>query len=369
MASFNEDSLKKKLDDLNVSTQSIQTVSLWLIHHKKHANTVVNVWSKELLSASESRKLTFMYLANDVIQNSKKKGPEYNKEFGNKLSKVFEHLGGLRLDDKSARGIGRLLSVWEERSVFNAEQIALFKKSFNKGTGNSEAVQEVKKKKKSHHDRVKQKDKESKKREYTGKYEIHANKKLKKELDAYQPSTPEPRVRKESETDLSLFGSSPQGSSPPADPPEPEQLIEALQELESAATSDALVREKIANLPDEVSDVSLLSKLQDTNEGRVLCEKVEEALAMLEAYNKRLSEEMEARKAVARMLHDYIAHQKDLLAQAEETLEEHRLKQGKVKKVREELRAHLQNLPDISKLPSIKRGGLAPLPSAGDLFT
>ena len=44
-------------------------------------------------------------------------------------------------------------------------------------------------------------------------------------------------------------------------------------------------------------------------------------MAMLEAYNKRLAEEMEARKMVARMLHDYITYQKDLLAQAEETLE------------------------------------------------
>lgn len=44
-------------------------------------------------------------------------------------------------------------------------------------------------------------------------------------------------------------------------------------------------------------------------------------MAMLEAYNKRLAEEMEARKMVARMLHDYITFQKDLLAQAEETLE------------------------------------------------
>ena len=30
-----------------------------------------------------SRKLTFLYLANDVIQNSKKKGPEFNREFKN----------------------------------------------------------------------------------------------------------------------------------------------------------------------------------------------------------------------------------------------------------------------------------------------
>lgn len=57
------------------------------------------------------------------------------------------------------------------------------------------------------------------------------------------------------------------------------------------------------------------------NAGQRLSAQVEEALMMLETYNKRLSEEMEARKAVARMLHDYIAYQKDLLAQAEETLE------------------------------------------------
>lgn len=59
----------------------------------------------------------------------------------------------------------------------------------------------------------------------------------------------------------------------------------------------------------------------DFNAGQRLSEQVEEALTMLETYNKRLSEEMEARKAVARMLHDYIAYQKDLLAQAEEKLE------------------------------------------------
>jgi len=41
----------------------------------------------------EPKKLTFMYLANDVIQNSKKKGPEYGKEFNHVLGKVFAHIG------------------------------------------------------------------------------------------------------------------------------------------------------------------------------------------------------------------------------------------------------------------------------------
>ncbi|XP_045625450.2 regulation of nuclear pre-mRNA domain-containing protein 1B isoform X2 [Procambarus clarkii] len=365
MASFNEDGLKKKLDDLNMSQQSIQTVSLWLIHHKKHAHTVVNVWYRELVTATDSRKLTFMYLANDVIQNSKKKGPEYNKEFGNKLGKVFEHLGGLRLDEKSLRGLNRLLNVWEDRVVFDADHIKTFKKNLNKGKQKENTP-----KKREISDKGKQKENTPKKREISGKVDTPVSKKRRDSTsEVTTPTTPEPRERKESEGELSQFAVSPQSSTPPCDPPEPEQLIEALQELENAATSDALIREKIANLPDEVSDVNLLNKLQDLAAGRALCEEVEEALSMLEAYNKRLSEEMEARKAVARMLHDYIAYQKDLLAQAEETLEEHRQKQGKVKKVREELKAHLQNLPDISKLPNIRMGGLAPLPSAGDLFT
>lgn len=33
-----------------------------------------------------------MYLANDVIQNSKKKGPEFSKEFSTILSKAFAHV-------------------------------------------------------------------------------------------------------------------------------------------------------------------------------------------------------------------------------------------------------------------------------------
>lgn len=84
-----------------------------------------------LSPASDSRKLTFMYLANDVIQNSKKKGPEYNREFGNKLGKVFDHLGGLRLDEKSIKGLNRLLTVWEERSVFDSDQVKLYKKELS----------------------------------------------------------------------------------------------------------------------------------------------------------------------------------------------------------------------------------------------
>ena len=43
---------------------------------------------------------------------------------------------------------------------------------------------------------------------------------------------------------------------------QPEDLVKVLQDLENAASSDAAVRERIAALPPEVSDVSLLDKLR-----------------------------------------------------------------------------------------------------------
>lgn len=47
--------------------------------------------------------------------------------------------------------------------------------------------------------------------------------------DSIRSTTPEPRLRRDSDGDLSQFAFSPESTTPPSDPPEPEQLIEALQ--------------------------------------------------------------------------------------------------------------------------------------------
>ena len=48
MSSFSDNNLVKKLTELNGTQQSIQTLSLWLIHHRKHSKTIVQVWLREL---------------------------------------------------------------------------------------------------------------------------------------------------------------------------------------------------------------------------------------------------------------------------------------------------------------------------------
>ena len=48
MSSFSTSTLEKKLGDLSNTQHSIQTMSLWIIHHRKHAKNIVQIWYKEL---------------------------------------------------------------------------------------------------------------------------------------------------------------------------------------------------------------------------------------------------------------------------------------------------------------------------------
>lgn len=48
MSAFTESALIKKLVDLNQSQQSIQTLSLWLIHHRKHHSHITKSWYNEM---------------------------------------------------------------------------------------------------------------------------------------------------------------------------------------------------------------------------------------------------------------------------------------------------------------------------------
>ncbi|CAH0772159.1 unnamed protein product [Bemisia tabaci] len=234
MAGFSESVLSKKLDDLNASQQSIQTLSLWLIHHRKHHVSIVKTWIKEIQKADESRCLTLMYLANDVIQNSKKKGPEYGKEFGGVLKNAFEMMGQKKCSEKTMKSITRILNIWEERGVYDKRQIAEFKNALE--PPEKETPQPRKKMRKSETS-------DDKKNSKSGRDWAKAEKEIEVEGMKELHVTLSPRT-------------------PPGDPPEPEDLIKALIDLENSASSDAVVREKIASLPPEVSEVNLLAKIE-----------------------------------------------------------------------------------------------------------
>ncbi|XP_055950126.1 regulation of nuclear pre-mRNA domain-containing protein 1B-like [Argiope bruennichi] len=325
MAGFTGEALEKKLQELNNSQQSIQTLSLWLIHHRKHHKTIVQVWFKELKKAKASRKLTFMYLANDVIQNSKKKGPEFSKEFSTVLSKAFAHVNESVNEPKTKQGLERIINVWADRNVYDHSIISSFRAAMGAKSPEPETVKEIQKPKR-------------------------------KKIKVMEM---EPIIKKPKE-EVTIM-------SPRMEPPDAEDLIKALQDLENSPSTDAAVREKIAQLPPEVSDVSLLEKINNREASDKLTKLVEEASTLLTDYNKRLNEELEDRLLVSKMLSSFTHAQRQVLAETERTVGELREQLKRVTLVRTELKSHLQNLPDLTLLPSVT-GGLAPLPSAGDLF-
>lgn len=90
---FSVEALEKKLAELNNSQQMIQSTSLWLIHYRKHCRHAVAAWIKFLRNQkTTAKKLTLLYLANDVIQNSRKKGPEFMNEFAAVLKQAFSSI-------------------------------------------------------------------------------------------------------------------------------------------------------------------------------------------------------------------------------------------------------------------------------------
>lgn len=108
-------------------------------------------FSVYIFTVKDNRKLMFMYLANDVIQNSKKKGPEFGKEFETVLPKAFEHMKGF--DEKTRDRLNRLLQIWEERGVYDKAQISEFKAAFV--TSEKDSVAPPKKKAKIEIEKVK----------------------------------------------------------------------------------------------------------------------------------------------------------------------------------------------------------------------
>ncbi|XP_068667440.1 uncharacterized protein [Aristolochia californica] len=116
---FNGQILVDKLAKLNNSQQSIETLSHWCIFHRKKAKQVVETWERQFHCSPREQRVSFLYLANDILQNSRRKGSEFAGEFWkvlpDALSDVIENG-----DDFGRNAAFRLIDIWEERKVFGS---------------------------------------------------------------------------------------------------------------------------------------------------------------------------------------------------------------------------------------------------------
>jgi hypothetical protein len=75
-----------------VFLNSRAALSQWCIFHRKRARRVVDMWKKQFNIATNDKKISYLYLSNDILQNSKRKGGEYVNEFWRVLPKSLKYL-------------------------------------------------------------------------------------------------------------------------------------------------------------------------------------------------------------------------------------------------------------------------------------
>lgn len=118
-STFNPQILMEKLAKLNSSQQSIETLSHWCIFHMNKAKLVVETWDRQFHCSPREQRLAFLYLANDILQNSRRKGSEFVGEFWKVLSEALRDVieNG---DENEQRAARRLVVIWEDRKVFGS---------------------------------------------------------------------------------------------------------------------------------------------------------------------------------------------------------------------------------------------------------
>ncbi|XP_053302743.1 regulation of nuclear pre-mRNA domain-containing protein 2a isoform X1 [Pleuronectes platessa] len=113
-----EATLARKFQGVTSTMDSIQGLSTWCIDNKKYHSVIVRHWMRFLKKSDAPHRLNLFYLANDVIQNCKRKNATvYRAEFAEVLPEAFG-LVNQEGDAKVINKLERILSIWEERGVY-----------------------------------------------------------------------------------------------------------------------------------------------------------------------------------------------------------------------------------------------------------
>lgn len=130
--SFSPDILNKKLSSLQETQDSIVTISQWVLFHHRHSKETAELWAafiRNVPANGSSKKLSLLYLCNDVVQQARhKRKMDFITEFSKVLPKVFNKVYKT-LDPAIKPKVDRLVNVWSERLVFSSNDIKEMRKA------------------------------------------------------------------------------------------------------------------------------------------------------------------------------------------------------------------------------------------------
>lgn len=85
---FNELQFEKQLTSLKDSQEVINTCCKWCLENRIHHKKIVNCWLNVLKRVKVEQRLILFYLANDVVQYSKRRNYEFVASWGTAIQKA-----------------------------------------------------------------------------------------------------------------------------------------------------------------------------------------------------------------------------------------------------------------------------------------
>lgn len=117
---YSDDAVKAKLAALNETQDSIVTVAQWIMFHRRHADRTASLWLERLQdSPSTSKRLNLIYLANEVVQQSRARS---KTDFLVAFEPLIADASSLAYKGASQDVQGKLrrvIEVWRERRIFD----------------------------------------------------------------------------------------------------------------------------------------------------------------------------------------------------------------------------------------------------------
>lgn len=95
---------------LDFNSSRLLALSHWCIYHRKNAEQIVQTWAKQFHSSGNEQKTPFLYLANDILQNSKRNGTEFVEEFWKVLPGALKDVTE-NGDERGKKVVSRLVSI------------------------------------------------------------------------------------------------------------------------------------------------------------------------------------------------------------------------------------------------------------------
>ncbi|KAL8677587.1 MAG: hypothetical protein Q9186_005996 [Xanthomendoza sp. 1 TL-2023] len=115
---YTDDAVKAKLSSLNETQESIVSVSQWIMFHRRHADRTCTIWLERMRETTVNKRLTLIYLANEVVQQSKaRRKDDFLLAFSPVIAEATATAYKGATNDVQEK-IRRTVEVWSQRRIF-----------------------------------------------------------------------------------------------------------------------------------------------------------------------------------------------------------------------------------------------------------